>query len=224
MSRVCSIRRMAATILIAALATAARSESAEYVLSARIPGPGGAWDYAVVDEFDSRFYLAQGGVTALDLESRVLTSALVHGGMTHGLAPLGDGSVAVADATTRAITVFNGRTGKITARIETAKANPVTGVHALDALVLEPNTGLLAAVNGEAGLVLLADRESQSVVGTISIGGKPEFAAASISMWNVMDRRRSWRWTRRRARSSHTFRCATAMAQPGSRMTATLRC
>jgi DNA-binding beta-propeller fold protein YncE len=173
-----SISCMAAAIMIATLSTAIATERSEYVISAKIPGAGGAWDYAVVDNFDSRLYLAQGGVTALDLKSRVLTSALVHGGMTHGLAPLADGSVAVADAATRTITVFNGSTGKVNATIKTADANPVGGVHALDALVLEPKTGLLAAVNGEAGLVVLADIKSQSVVGTISIGGKPEFAVA----------------------------------------------
>jgi DNA-binding beta-propeller fold protein YncE len=168
-----SLGLMAAVIMVATLTTAVATESPEYVISSKIPGTGGAWDYAVVDNFDSRLYLAQGGVTALDLKSGKLTSALVPGGMTHGLAPLGNGSVAVADAATRTITVFNGATGKITATIKTADENPVTGVHALDALVLEPKTGLLAAVNGEAGLVILADLHTQSAVGTISIGGSP---------------------------------------------------
>jgi DNA-binding beta-propeller fold protein YncE len=45
-------------------------------------------------------------------------------------------------------------------------------------LVLEPHSGLLAAINGEAGLVLLIDISQAKVVGTVSIGGKPEFAAA----------------------------------------------
>jgi len=51
-------------------------------------------------------------------------------------------------------------------------------MHALDALVLEPHSGLLAAINGESGLVLLIDIEQAKVIGTVSIGGKPEFAAA----------------------------------------------
>jgi DNA-binding beta-propeller fold protein YncE len=149
----------------------------EYAVAAQIPGSGGSWDYAVVDGNDSRLYLAQDGVAALDLRSGALTSALVKGKMTHGVAPLGDGSVAVDDAVTRTIMVFNGATGHVLATIKTAHDNPVGGVHALDALVLEPKTGLLAAINGESGLLILADVKRQSVVGTVKLGGKPEYAA-----------------------------------------------
>lgn len=180
MRAVVRICRIGAWLMAAALTSgeaAAPRDVQQYVVSAKIPGSGGSWDYAVVDDYDSRLYLAQDGVTALDLRSGALTSALVQGKMTHGLAPLGDGSVAVDDAVTRAITVFNGATGHVLATIQTAHDNPVGGVHALDALVLEPKTGLLAAVNGESGLLVLADLERQSVVGTVKIGGKPEYAA-----------------------------------------------
>jgi DNA-binding beta-propeller fold protein YncE len=176
------IRRTGVLLMVAALSMAeaaapAREDAQEYVLSAKIPGAGGAWDYAVVDDYNSRMYLAQEGVTALGLKSGELTHGLVKGGMTHGLAALGDGSVAVDDAATRTITVFNGATGQVVATIETAHDNPIQGVHALDALVLEPKTGLLVAINGESGLLVLADVKRQSVVGTIKIGGKPEYAA-----------------------------------------------
>jgi len=49
----------------------------------------------------------------------------------------------------------------------------VSGVHALDAMVLEPKTGLLVAFNGESGLVLLIDVKKASVAGTVSVGGIP---------------------------------------------------
>lgn len=156
----------------------ARGGAQSYTLSAKIPGEGGAWDYAVVDPHDSRLYLAQNGVTALDLRSGKLTSHLVTAKMTHGLAPLGDGSIAADDAVTKTIIVFNGTTGQVLATIPTAPNNPKDGVHALDALLLEPKTGLLVAVNGESGLLILADPKRQAVVGTVEIGGKPEFAAA----------------------------------------------
>jgi DNA-binding beta-propeller fold protein YncE len=179
-ARICrtGVLLMAAALAVAEAAAPVRASAHEYVLSARITGPGGAWDYAVVDDSNSRLYLAQQGVTALDLGSGELTHGLLKGGMTHGLAPLGDGSVAVDDAVTKTITVFNGATGQVRATINTARDNPVAGVHALDALVREPKTGQLAAVNGESGLLLLVDLERQSVVGTVKIGGKPEYAAA----------------------------------------------
>jgi DNA-binding beta-propeller fold protein YncE len=176
-ARICGIGAVLVATGLAGARGAAPRGGDEYVLSARIAGAGGAWDYAVVDDYDSRLYLAQGGVTALDLRSGELRTGLVKGKMTHGVAPLGDGSVAVDDAADKTITVFKGASGDILAIIQTARDNHVDGVHALDALVLEPKTTLLAAVNGESGLLLLVDIKRQSVVGTLRIGGKLEYAA-----------------------------------------------
>ena len=149
-----------------------------YSISRRIPAPGGAWDYAVVDEQAGRLYLAQGGVTAVDLKTGAVTSRLVTAHISHGLALVGGGIVAVDDSETKVITLFEGGTGKVVATIATADENPVSGMHALDALVLEPRTRLLVAVNGESGLLLLVDLKANRVVGTIAVGGHPEFAVA----------------------------------------------
>jgi DNA-binding beta-propeller fold protein YncE len=171
------VKASLAAAALASLATMAAEHAPEYVLSSRIPGAGGAWDYAIVDPYNSRLYLAQGGVTALDLGNGQLTTALLQGKMTHGVAALGDGSVAVDDAVTKTITLFNGVTGAVLGTIPTAAQNPVNGVHALDALVLEPKTGLLICINGESGLLILADPRHRSVVGTVKLDGKPEYVA-----------------------------------------------
>ena len=157
------------------------TEPAGYSITGHVPGSGGAWDYAVVDEHSGRLYLAQAGVTALDLKTNTITTGLVAGKMTHALAPLGDGTLAVDDSENKVITIFDGASGKILSTIPTADHNTVSGVHALDAMVLEPKTGLLVAVNGESGLVLLVDVKKRSVIGTVSVGGHPEFAAADGS-------------------------------------------
>jgi DNA-binding beta-propeller fold protein YncE len=149
-----------------------------YSIVDRISGTGGGWDYAVIDDSAERLYLAQQGVTAVDLRTNKLTTALVPGKITHGVAPLGEGKIAVDDSTSKTVTVFDGTTGKVVATIPTAEYNPVNGMHALDAMVLEPNTGLLVAINGESGLLLLIDTRQAKVTGTVSIGGKPEYAAA----------------------------------------------
>jgi hypothetical protein len=149
-----------------------------YSMRGRIPGSGEAWDYAVVDKHSGRLFLAQAGVTALDLKTNKVTTGLVAGKMTHGLAALGDGTLAVDDSQSKVITIFDGASGKILSTIPTAEYNVVSGVHALDAMVLEPKTGLLVAINGESGLVLLVDLKKSGVVGTISAEGHPEFAAA----------------------------------------------
>jgi DNA-binding beta-propeller fold protein YncE len=149
-----------------------------YSMIAPVPGSGGAWDYAVVDRHSGRLFLAQAGVTAVDLKTNTVTTGLVAGKITHGLAALGDGTLAVDDSQTKVITIFDGSSGKILSTIPTANDNPVNGIHALDALVLEPKTGLLIAFNGGSGLLLLVDVKKSRVVGTASVDGHPEFAAA----------------------------------------------
>ena len=74
---------------------AGATEPTGYSITGHVPGSGGAWDYAVVDEHSRRLFLAQAGVTALDLVTNTVTTGLVAGKMTHALAPLGDGTLAV---------------------------------------------------------------------------------------------------------------------------------
>jgi DNA-binding beta-propeller fold protein YncE len=152
--------------------------AAEYSITGHIPALGGSWDYAVIDQQAGRLYLAQAGVTAVDLKSEAVTPGLVTAKISHGLALLGDGTVAVDDSQAKTITVFDGASGKVLSTIQTGDSNPVSGMHALDALVLEPRTGLLVAINGESGLLILVDLKQSRVVGTVSVGGHPEFATA----------------------------------------------
>jgi DNA-binding beta-propeller fold protein YncE len=154
------------------------AENPHYAITAHLAGTGGSWDYAITDDRSGRLYLAQAGVTAMDLKTNVITTGLVTANMSHGLALLGDGTLAVDDSQTKVITVFDGFSGRIVSKIPTAQVNPVNGMHALDALVFEPVTGMLVAVNGESGLLLLVDVATPRVVGSISVGGRPEFAVA----------------------------------------------
>jgi DNA-binding beta-propeller fold protein YncE len=154
-------------------------DSTAYSLSARIPGAGGAWDYAVLDAPAHKLFLAQAGVTALDLDTNTVKTGFVAGKTTHGLALVGDGTVAVDDSQTKIITIFDETTGRILSAIPTASFNPQNGVHALDAMVLEPMTGLLVALNGDSGLLLMVDLKQSRVIGTMALGGHAEFAVAN---------------------------------------------
>jgi hypothetical protein len=156
----------------------AAAENSRYSITAHLAGTGGSWDYAAIDPTSARLYLAQAGVTAVDLQTNKVTSGLVSAKISHGIAVLGDGLAAIDDSETKVITVFDGQSGRIVSVIPTLKFNSVNGPHALDALLLEPKTGLLIAINGESGLLLLVDVKGARVAGTIAAGGHPEFAAA----------------------------------------------
>ena len=156
-----------------------RPGAGAYSLSARIPGQGGAWDDAVIDARARKLFLAQGGVTVLDLATNTVKTAFVAGKATHGLALLGDGTVAVDDSGTKIITIFDEKSGRILSAIPTASYNPQNGVHALDAMVREPLTGWLIALNGDSGLLLVVDPKKSRVIGTLALGGHAEFAVAN---------------------------------------------
>jgi streptogramin lyase len=152
-----------------------------YSIVERVAGSGGIWDYAIVDEFSNRLYIAQKGVTALDLTTGEITTGLVSGEQTHGIVSLEDGTVAVDDSASKTVKVFDGVSGKVLGIIPVDEPKAANGVHSLDAMVREPKTGLIVVVNGEAGILFLVDVKLGKVVGTISVGGKPEFVAADGS-------------------------------------------
>jgi hypothetical protein len=143
-----------------------------------IPATAGLWDYAAVDPESRRLYLADSGVLALDLATRKATPQLVRGDLTHGIVPLGHGIVAVADGTHHQVTIFAGRTGRIFQEIPTGKPASTLDWHDPDALVFEPRTKSLIAVNGDSGTLALIDLRRNAIEGAISVGGKLEFAVA----------------------------------------------
>jgi len=159
-------------------APSAISVSPGYAIVRHIKAPGAdVWDYAAVDPETRRLYLAQSGVLALDLDTGQ-SVRLAQAPMIHGVVPIGRGRLAIADSTAHEVVVLTSATGRELARIPTGKSPNKTGWHNPDALVLEPTSGLLAAVNGDSGAVLLIDLERAAVVSTIRVGGKLEFAVA----------------------------------------------
>jgi DNA-binding beta-propeller fold protein YncE len=168
----------AAMLAGAQQAGAAGAAEPAYAIVKRMPGPSSPWDYAVVDESSHKLYLAQGGVTALDLTTGTVSGGFVAGHSTHGLAVLSDGHVAVDDSAANTITVFDG-TGHVLKTIDMRSQNTGRGEHVLDALLLEPKSGLLVAANGESGLLLLIDVQQGAVVGKIPVGGELEAGAAN---------------------------------------------
>jgi DNA-binding beta-propeller fold protein YncE len=159
-------------------AATATPGSPGYAIVRHIKAPGAdVWDYAAVDPETRRLYLAQSGVLALDLETGQ-SVRLAQAPMIHGVIPIGRGRLAIADSTANAVVVLASATGTEIARIPTGKPPNKAGWQNPDALVLEPTSGLLAAVNSDSGTVLLIDLERAAVAATIRVGGKLEFAVA----------------------------------------------
>jgi hypothetical protein len=178
----------AAFLALTALASAGESSAPAppaggYSVVARIPGPADipGWDYASIDPKEERLYLATDGVLALDIVSHHVIRNFVAGlaGKTvHGVIPLTDGEGAAADATDRRVTFFSMRNGRIQGSVSTGGPAGRQYWHDPDALLSEPKTGMLIAVNGDTGDLVLIDLARRKIIGRIHIGGKLEFAAA----------------------------------------------
>jgi hypothetical protein len=151
-------------------ATGSSPHPAPFAIVKRIAGPDGNWDYAMADSARRRLYVARDyGVMAIDLDSWIVTDKLLPGSMVHGIAAVGStGRFVSTNGKTNTATLFEGSSGKVLAEIPTGK-DP-------DAVVFEPKTGLIAAINHEGGDATLIDPNLRTAVGTIRIGGELEFA------------------------------------------------
>jgi hypothetical protein len=159
--------------------TPATASVASYAIVERVAGPPTSlWDYAAIDATARRLYLASGGVMTLDLNTGKSIANFAAGKTTHGVLPLGENAVAMTDGAEHTVKIVDSTTGKVLHVIPAEQPHEKSGWHNPDALLLEPQTGLLVAVNGDSGTLLLIDQKEARVVDRIKVGGELEFAAA----------------------------------------------
>lgn len=134
-------------------------------------GGEGGWDYITLDSAAKRIYLPRGTrTTVLDLEGKSLGEIPNTQGV-HG--------VALAKDLDRGYT-SNGRAGTVTvfklSTLEVIKEVKVTGENP-DAILYDAFTKRVFSFNGRGKNVTAIDATTDAVVGTIAVGGKPEFPA-----------------------------------------------
>src|SRR5664279_505171 len=138
-------------------------------------GGEGRWDYVALDSVGGRLYVPRSTrVMVLDLEGRVKGEVPGTAGV-HG--------VAFAAELDRGWT-SNGQSGTVTvfklSTLEVQKVVKTTGDNP-DAILFEPATQRVFTFNGRGKNATVIDALSADVVGTIPMGGKPEFAACDGS-------------------------------------------
>jgi hypothetical protein len=176
-------------------ASEANGAAAHYSIVARIPGPDGMWDYAAIDSDESRLYVAQGEhISILNINAEggdSWTQLSVPGAQWHGVVPIQSrGLLLGTDGHAHALTLFSTKTRQLSASVMTSNGprSALSGKMAKfalladpDALLVEPRSGLAAAVNGGSGEVAFIDLDRKAVVGRVQVGGKLEFAVADGS-------------------------------------------
>ena len=147
--------------------------AAGYHLLRTIPvGGTGGWDYLTVDETRQRLFVShETQVEVIDLASNSVTGKIPDTPGVHGIA-LGpeEGRGFVSNGRTSTVTVFDLKT---LAPISQAPAGKKP-----DAIVYDPSTHRVFVMNGGSDSSTVIDAASGKVLGTIALGGGPEFAVA----------------------------------------------
>jgi DNA-binding beta-propeller fold protein YncE len=166
------LRKLAIFTLLAAFAIPLASAADGYKITKKISIPGqGGWDYLAVDESARRLYVSHGTqVEVLNVDSGEILGSIPTMGV-HGIAlapELGRGFI--SDGKASKVLIFDLKTMKVLQEVPVGK-NP-------DAIIYDPATSRVFAFNGGSNSATAINAADGKVVGTVDLGGGPEFAAA----------------------------------------------
>jgi YVTN family beta-propeller protein len=139
-----------------------------------VGGPGG-WDYLTVDEPGRRVFVShETQVEVIDLASNNVSARIPDTPGVHGIALAHDeGRGFVSNGRASTVTIFDLKTLAAISQVPTGKKP--------DAIVYDPSSHRVFAMNGGGDSSTVIDAASGKVVGTIELGGGPEFATADGS-------------------------------------------
>jgi Uncharacterized conserved protein len=144
-----------------------------YQVAKKIPLPGaGGWDYLTVDENARRVYVSHTTqVVVLDADALEIVGVISGLAGVHGVAiapEFGRGFITAGQ--TDSVAVFELKTLKKIAEVKVGKKP--------DAIVYDPSTKRVFAMNGDSQNSTVINAADNKVLGTIPLGGGPEFTIA----------------------------------------------
>ena len=161
---------LAAALAIPVHAAAAMGPSG-YHLVRTVPLPGDdGWDDLAFHQPSHRLFITHGThVVVIDTADFSVAGDIPDTPRVHGVAFAGDLGF-TSNGGDNTVSVFNLKTLQVVKRIAVGKGP--------DAILYDPATKKLLTFNGGSKDATVIDVASQTVDGTIPLGGKPEFAAA----------------------------------------------
>lgn len=145
-----------------------------YVLDKTIPLPGDSgWDYLSIDKVNNRLYVSHGNsVNVVDLTTGQPIGVIdslkgIHGIAIDNKANLGF----ISDGRANAAVAFDLKTLKKVAIIPLTANGP-------DCIIYEPYSDRVFSFNGESNNSSVIDPNTLKQVGTVDLGGGPEFAVS----------------------------------------------
>jgi DNA-binding beta-propeller fold protein YncE len=138
----------------------------------KIGGEGG-WDYLTIDSAARRLYVSHAThVVVVDPDAGKIVGDIPDTPGVHGIAlapALNRGFV--SNGRGNNVTIFDMKTLKLISQVATTGDNP-------DDISFEPKSGRVFTFNGRGNNATAIDAKTGMVVGTIPVGGKPEFAVS----------------------------------------------
>ena len=164
----------------------AASTAPNYHVAERLKlGREGGWDYLIVDTAGHRIFMSRGTHTLVaDARTGAVVGDIMDTPGVHGIAFAYDlGRGYTSNGRDSSITVFDLKTLLAIARIKTSGVNP-------DAIVYDDYSHRVFAFNGRSNDATAIDAATNTIAGTVPLGGKPEFAVTDGqgTLWvNVED-------------------------------------
>ena len=149
-------------------------------------GGEGGWDYLSVDPAARRLYVSHSTkVTVIDADSGKTVGDVRNLSGVHGIAVAHDlGRGFISNGKSSTVTLFDLETLATIAEVKVTGENP-------DAILYDPVSSRVFAFNGRSHNATVLDAKTGKVVGTIELGGKPEFATSDLKgrvFVNIEDR------------------------------------
>ena len=162
---------MAAALSLAAAAVAAAGPGYHIIATYKLGGDGG-WDYLTLDAAARRLYISRAThVMVVDADSGKSVGDIADTPGVHGIAlapELGRGFVSNGREGT--VSIFDPKTLATSSKVKVGD-NP-------DAILYDSATKRVFTFNGKSQDATALDADKGTVLGTIKLGGKPEFAAS----------------------------------------------
>jgi len=144
-----------------------------YKLIKRVPvGGEGGWDYLFIDSDAKRCYVShQSHVVVLDIVKDAVIGDISNTPGVHGIAiAYGLHKGYISNGGDNSVTVFDPDTLKETGRMKVGERP--------DAILFDPATKRIFTFNGGSKDSTVINAVNDTVIGTVPLGGKPEFAAS----------------------------------------------
>ncbi len=157
--------------LVSTAALSAPPSGYHIIKKVAIPGTGG-WDYVTVDDAARRVYVSHATqVEVLNADTFELVGTIPNTPGVHGIAIASEfGRGFITAGKSDSVIIFDLKTLKTLGEVKVGKKP--------DAIMYDPATKHVFAMNGDSDSTTVINAADGNVVGSIDLGGGPEFAVA----------------------------------------------